>query len=83
MKIIKLAIIIILAVYSYSLAELPFTISDSKIRQVVEFVDSKASRVLGMFTPMPASGGALCLNASGKISRCTSAVSAAGACTCP
>jgi hypothetical protein len=79
----KNSLLLILLFGALAYAELPITIPDAKIRQVVEFIDSKASRVLGMFTPMPASGGALCLNASGKISRCTSAVSAAGACTCP
>lgn len=77
------SIILILLFGALAYAELPINIPDSKIRQVVEYVDSKANKVLGMFTPMPASGGALCLNASGKVSRCTSAVSAAGACTCP
>jgi hypothetical protein len=31
----------------------------------------------------PATGGALCLNASGTLSQCTSAVDSAGSCTCP
>ena len=79
----KNSLIIILLFGTLAYAELPFTIPDSKIRQVAEYLDVKASKVLGMFTPMPASGGALCLNSSGKISRCTSAVSASGACTCP
>lgn len=79
----KNSILLILLFGALAYAELPITIPDAKIRQVVEYLDQKANKMTALFTPMPASGGALCLNASGKISRCTSAVSAAGACTCP
>ena len=34
-------------------------------------------------TGAPATGGALCLNASGRLSKCASAIDGSGNCTCP
>jgi hypothetical protein len=78
----KNSILIILLFGALAYAELPLTIPDSKIRQVVEYIDAKVNKVYGLFTPMPASGYALCINSSGKVGHCTSAVGAGGACTC-
>ena len=42
-----------------------------------------ASTITITGTNAPATGGSLCLNASGKLSKCTSVVDLNGNCTCP
>jgi len=37
----------------------------------------------GTLKGSPAAGGALCMNAAGRVSKCTSGVDGSGNCTCP
>jgi len=46
-------------------------------------VDISSGTITMAGTGAPTSGGALCLNASNQMSKCTSAIDASGDCTCP
>jgi hypothetical protein len=80
---LKNSLFIIALIAIPAVAELPINIPDARVRQAMEYLDQKVNYVVKLFKPMPSSGGALCLNSSGTISKCTSAVDASGNCTCP
>ena len=77
----KAAILIALALAMPVLAQIfPSQVKDKATSDNLYYLYEQQQ---GMLRGNPASGGALCLNASGRVSRCTSAVSAGGSCTCP